>query len=86
MSDVLIRVEGRAGRITLNRPQALNAVTWDMIREIHAALKSWAGTPKVRLVIIDAAGDRRGKAHTEADRQRVKKRHHRLGQSNRGHR
>ncbi len=27
MSDVAIRTEGRAGRITLNRPQALNALT-----------------------------------------------------------
>jgi enoyl-CoA hydratase/carnithine racemase len=32
MSDVLIRTEGRAGRITLNRPQALNALTWEMCR------------------------------------------------------
>ncbi len=58
MSDLLIRQDGRAGRITLNRPKALNAVTWDMVREIHQALRDWADNDAVALVIIDAAGDR----------------------------
>jgi hypothetical protein len=30
MSDVAIRVEGRTGRITLTRPQALNALSYEM--------------------------------------------------------
>lgn len=58
MADVDIRVQGRAGRITLTRPQALNAVTWDMIRQIHGALLQWETDPRVDLVVIDAAGDR----------------------------
>ena len=58
MSDVLIRKDGRAGRITLNRPEALNAVTWTMIREIGAALDAWAQDDDVALVILDATGDR----------------------------
>lgn len=58
MSDVAIRVEGHAGRITLNRPGALNALTWDMCREIEAALDTWRGDDRVRLLLIDAAGDR----------------------------
>ncbi|HEY9058500.1 MAG TPA: enoyl-CoA hydratase/isomerase family protein [Aurantimonas sp.] len=56
--DVLIRVEGKAGRITLNRPKALNALTWEMARAIEAALRDWATDEAVALVIIDAAGDR----------------------------
>jgi enoyl-CoA hydratase/carnithine racemase len=58
MSDIAIRVEGRAGRITLNRPQALNALTWDMCRQIDQALRDWAADPAVALVLIDAAGSR----------------------------
>lgn len=58
MSEILIWVEGRAGRITLNRPEALNALTYDMLRAIDAALDGWAKDPAVALVLIDAAGER----------------------------
>jgi enoyl-CoA hydratase len=56
--EVLARVEGRAGRITLNRPKALNALTLGMVREIRTALHAWKDEPKVQLVIFDGAGDR----------------------------
>ncbi|MEX0283597.1 MAG: enoyl-CoA hydratase/isomerase family protein [Paracoccaceae bacterium] len=58
MSDIDIRIEGRAGRITLTRPQALNAVTWEMLRAIDHALDAWAQDDRVALVLIDAEGDR----------------------------
>ena len=37
-SDIHIRKEGRAGRITLTRPRALNALTYEMCTAIEAAL------------------------------------------------
>lgn len=58
MSDILIRVEGRAGRVTLNRPQALNALTYEMCLALDRALIDWASNDRVALVIIDAVGDR----------------------------
>jgi enoyl-CoA hydratase/carnithine racemase len=58
MTDVLIRTEGRAGRITLTRPRALNALTPDMCRAIDAALIAWADDPAVVVVLIDAEGER----------------------------
>lgn len=58
MNDLHIRRDRNAGRITLTRPQALNALTHDMANAIHAALDEWQGDPAVRLVIIDAEGDR----------------------------
>ncbi|MGP3697274.1 enoyl-CoA hydratase/isomerase family protein [Rhodobacter sp. NSM] len=58
MSDVLIRRVGRAGRITLNRPDALNALSYDMCLGIDAALREWACDPEVELVVMDAAGKR----------------------------
>lgn len=56
--DILIRVQGRAGRITLHRPAALNALTYQMCLALDAALIAWRDDPGVDLVVIDAAGDR----------------------------
>ena len=58
MPDINIRTQGQAGRITLNRPQALNALTLPMCQAIDSALVAWAEDPAVALVIIDGAGDR----------------------------
>jgi enoyl-CoA hydratase/carnithine racemase len=58
MSDVWVRTEGRAGRITLTRPKALNALTPAMCRAIDAALVAWERDPAVALVLIDAEGER----------------------------
>ena len=43
MSDIDIRREGRAGRVTLRRPDALNALTWDMCLAMEAALVKGGG-------------------------------------------
>jgi enoyl-CoA hydratase len=58
MSDIVIRIEGKLGRITLNRPQVLNALTYDMVRAIAQALDDWENEGAVRLVMIEGAGGR----------------------------
>ncbi|WP_323036691.1 enoyl-CoA hydratase/isomerase family protein [Pararhodobacter sp.] len=58
MSELLVRIEGRAGRLTLNRPQALNALTHDQCLQTEAALLAWRDDPAVDLVILDAVGER----------------------------
>lgn len=58
MSEIDIRVTGRAGRITLTRPKALNALTYDMCLGIETALRNWREDDAVDLVIFDAAGDK----------------------------
>lgn len=58
MSGVAIRVEGRAGRITLTRPQALNALSYEMVRAIEDAIDAWACDDAVALILIDAEGER----------------------------
>ncbi len=56
--DVLIRIKGCAGRITLNRPEALNALTYAMCLKIEAALDAWARDEAVSLLVIDGAPGR----------------------------
>ena len=58
MSDIHIRKQGRAGRITFTRPKALNALSYDMCMAIDAALRDWAQDDAVQLVVIDAEGDK----------------------------
>ena len=58
MSDINLRIKGKAGRITLQRPEALNAMTYDMCLAIENALIDWKNDPNVELVIIDALGEK----------------------------
>jgi 3-hydroxyisobutyrate dehydrogenase len=58
MADIHIRKTGHAGRITLQRPKALNALTYQMCLDIDAALKAWAKDDEVLLIVIDAEGDK----------------------------
>jgi enoyl-CoA hydratase len=57
-SDILTRVEGHAGIISLNRPAALHALTLDMVHAMTAALLKWQSSRKVKCVIIDHAEGR----------------------------
>src|SRR4029077_20032424 len=56
--DLIVRSDGALRRITLNRPQALNAITLDMVVAMTALLREWQADPKVGAVLIDGAGDR----------------------------
>ena len=57
-AEVVTRIEGAVGRITLNRPHALHALTTNMCRLMTEALLAWRDDPAVALVLIDHAGDR----------------------------
>jgi enoyl-CoA hydratase len=56
--DVLISVEQGVGRIRLNRPKAIHALTTQMCEAMSAALLQWLHDPAVELVIIDHAEGR----------------------------
>ena len=58
MSDLLTSVGDGVGRITLNRPRVLNALTHEMISGIADALEGWRTDSEVAMVVIDGAGDR----------------------------
>jgi enoyl-CoA hydratase len=56
--EVLVRVQKNVGRLTLNRPQALHALTQTMCEIMIAALLDWQEDPEIYMVIIDHAGER----------------------------
>ncbi|MET0934203.1 MAG: enoyl-CoA hydratase/isomerase family protein, partial [Mycetocola sp.] len=58
MSELLTSVADGVGRLTLNRPEALNAITHGMVLGIRDALDRWRDDPEVSLVVLDGAGDR----------------------------
>ncbi|MET9499231.1 enoyl-CoA hydratase/isomerase family protein [Streptomyces sp. NPDC006552] len=55
---VLVRREGRAAHLVLNRPRALNALNHAMVRQIDRALAEWAGDDTVQTVVLTGAGER----------------------------
>lgn len=57
---VIIRVENGVGRITLNRPKALHALTTEMCAEMSKALAAWATAPAVEMLMLDHAEGSRG--------------------------
>ena len=52
-AEVFIRVEGGVGRLTLNRPAALHALTIGMVHEMTNALLAWQDDPAIKLVMLD---------------------------------
>ena len=55
---VLLRTEGRAAYLTLNRPRAINALNHAMVTRIDRALTAWEHDPAVETVVISGAGER----------------------------
>ncbi|MBN9084680.1 MAG: 3-hydroxyisobutyryl-CoA hydrolase [Rhizobiales bacterium 62-17] len=58
MNDIVVAQQGHIGRLTLNRPKALNALNRDMVREMSKALDAWRDDPAVVAVLVDGAGER----------------------------
>lgn len=54
--EVLHRTDGGVSWITLNRPEAMNAVTRDQRERVIALLGAASADPDVRAVVITATG------------------------------
>ncbi|MEI8395856.1 MAG: enoyl-CoA hydratase/isomerase family protein [Rhodospirillaceae bacterium] len=54
--DILFSVRGSLGLVTLNRPQALNALTLEMFRTLDVTLAAWERDPAVRAVVVRGNG------------------------------
>jgi enoyl-CoA hydratase len=58
MSEVIATIEGHVGRLRLNRPEALHALTTDMCGAMIEALLGWRRNSAVKAVLIDHAAGR----------------------------
>ncbi|GLU87884.1 enoyl-CoA hydratase/isomerase family protein [Agromyces sp. NBRC 114283] len=46
------------GHLTLDRPEAINALSYEMVRELTGVLEAWRRDTEVGLVVLDGAGER----------------------------
>lgn len=58
MSELITAVDGPVGRIRLNRPKAIHALTTAMCAGVLDALEAWRADPAVRVIVIDHAEGR----------------------------
>jgi enoyl-CoA hydratase len=56
--EILTRIDGRVGFVTLNRPKAINSLTQGMVTAMDATLTDWADDDRVGAVVVAGAGDR----------------------------
>ena len=57
-SEILFEVKDGLGLMTLNRPKALNALSYGMILEMEKVMPKWEKDPAVKAVVLRGAGDR----------------------------
>lgn len=55
---VLARAGGGLGRLTLNRPRAINALDLGMVERLSGQLDAWEHDTEVDVVLLDGAGER----------------------------
>lgn len=56
LAKVLFEKDGRIGRITLNRPEVMNAIDDDLPRELAAAVARADSDPSVHVMVLSGAG------------------------------
>jgi enoyl-CoA hydratase/carnithine racemase len=57
-ADVRYDVEGHVARLTINREERRNALSWGVMTELRAALAAAKADEAVRVVILTGAGDK----------------------------
>lgn len=55
-AEVLVEDRGQVRWVILNRPEAMNAITGDMLGQLNEALKAADDAPEVRVVVLTGAG------------------------------
>ncbi|HET6264965.1 MAG TPA: enoyl-CoA hydratase/isomerase family protein, partial [Usitatibacter sp.] len=56
--EILAEVRAGVATVTLNRPEALNALTFGMLQALVAWLEAWENDERVDIVMLRGAGDR----------------------------
>jgi enoyl-CoA hydratase/carnithine racemase len=56
--ELLAEVRAQVATVTLNRPAALNALSYEMLRGLRAWLDAWEKDERVRMIVLRGAGDK----------------------------
>lgn len=67
LRTLLVRRDGPAARITLNRPEKRNALSLALMRELIAALEQAARDPRTRAIVLEGAGPAFSAGHDLAE-------------------
>lgn len=57
-AEIICETRGAAGVVILNRPKALNALSFGMVRELARALDAWEHDPKVARVVVSSISEK----------------------------
>jgi enoyl-CoA hydratase len=58
MSDIIFEQNGPVAWLTFNRPEARNAMTWEMYEALREACERVDDDPAIRLLVLRGAGDK----------------------------
>jgi enoyl-CoA hydratase/carnithine racemase len=56
-NELIVDIRGGVARLTINRPERRNAMSWEVIRALRQAVRSIHDDPVVRVVVLTGAGD-----------------------------
>ncbi len=56
--NLIVEIENKIATITLNRPQALNALNKEMLAEISSFLDEAAENPEIKVIILTGSGEK----------------------------
>ncbi|MGZ5048029.1 MAG: enoyl-CoA hydratase/isomerase family protein [Usitatibacter sp.] len=56
--ELLADVRAGVATVTLNRPEALNALSYEMLRGLRGWLDAWEKDERVRMIVLRGAGDK----------------------------
>ncbi|HMO54626.1 MAG TPA: enoyl-CoA hydratase/isomerase family protein, partial [Tepidiformaceae bacterium] len=56
MADFEYTIEGSIGLMRFNRPEKMNAITYEMLAEVEEAIRSAGSDERVRAVVLTGVG------------------------------
>ncbi len=57
-SELLVEIRNHIAFVTLNRPQALNSLSYAMVKELSDLLSSWENDDSIHAVLVRGAGEK----------------------------
>lgn len=57
-NEVLYEVEGGIARLTINRPERRNALSWSVVDELRRRVAECKADPQARVLVLTGAGDK----------------------------